>query len=248
MVDDSREDKNSILRPSVFVAYIVFVSFMHEYAFWGKFHIQLLEHIGLADLPKLAVWPLLATASLILFVSAITTITLVTDKPPTPSTVLPAIKFAVVHSKLVGSLLLICGVALFFVDKGARFWVIDATLLALGISVLLDFSRLFWIYKIPWRAEFTYAVILVPCLAFCAGNHRAAALLDGSEYDEAQFSSSDSDSLRYLGRAGDYVFFWNPSTSRTELRRLESIQPLMLRHVDTTWTGAVGGATSQKCN
>src|ERR1700694_4455900 len=46
--------------------FVVFVAFAHEYAYWGEFHIQFLEHVGLADLPKLAMWPIIATAAALL--------------------------------------------------------------------------------------------------------------------------------------------------------------------------------------
>jgi hypothetical protein len=64
--------------------------------------------------------------------------------------------------------------------------------------------------------------------AFGIGRHEAYGILSGDACLQVAFKGSTSDALRYIGRAGDYVFIWNPEAHQTEIERLEDITPLKL--------------------
>jgi hypothetical protein len=107
--------------------------------------------------------------------------------------------------------------------------------IAVGVDTLLARVGI----KLPFYFD-PFLVLLLPCLAFGIGNSEALKIIDGTNYIEARFVNSGP-ALKYLGRAGDYVFFWNSYDLDTEIHRLDSIQPLNLRQIRTALTAPQAG-------
>lgn len=102
----AEEGAPSYLPKTVFVLYLFVVSLAHEYGYWSNFHIQLLEHIGLSDLPKLAVWPILGGGGVLLVSSLLMQAHLATTDPSPPSFVAKTVPYVRRNVSWVGPLLL----------------------------------------------------------------------------------------------------------------------------------------------
>jgi hypothetical protein len=105
-------------------------------------------------------------------------------------------------------------------------WLLAPFLIACGIwlaNIEVPLQRVG--IRIP--SEFALVVVFLPFLTLAVGHSEALKIINGHDYFEARFLNSGTD-LRYLGRAGDYVFFWNSDDKDTEIFRLDSIQPLTI--------------------
>jgi hypothetical protein len=210
--------------------FVVLVSFAHEYGYWGEFHIHFLEHIGFADLPKLAAWPVVATAGAYLLGSAIGMMVSSRQLPPGGGANTPTGIILNRYRKPIGLTMIVLGLCSYSVIRISEYlWVFGPLLIAYGLWIAVDIGSLFNQIGITLRHPLDLLVVFLPCLAFGVGHAEALKIVDGTTYVEARFMNSGP-ALRYLGRAGDYVFFWNSYDLDTEIHRLESIQPLTLQY------------------
>lgn len=217
-------------RHTYIVFYVILLAFAHEYAYWSAFNVHLLEHIGLADLPKLAVWPIVATAGVLVIGPGISMLVGSRILPPGAgahtSVGIKLEKFR----KPIGLLLILSGLLLSSVDVlSEEVWMVWPALFTSGVWIGIDVQALFERLGIKLRYPLDFFIVFLPCLALAMGHSEALKIVNGHEYIEAHFQNSGT-TLRYLGRAGDYVFFWDSNDKDTEIYRLDSIQPLTLIH------------------
>jgi hypothetical protein len=222
------------IKHTYIVFYVVLLAFAHGYGYWSTFHVNLLEHIGLADLPKLAVWPIVATAGAYLVGPVVTMLIGSRHLPPGGGATTRAGIFLNRHRKLIGTLLIAGGLALSAVEVVSEYlWILCPLLFANGFWIAIDIEGFLKRINIDLRYPFDLLCVLLPCLALSVGYSESLKIKNGHEYLDARFENSGP-SLRYLGRAGDFVFFWNSCDLDTEIRKLDSIQPLNLRYVRHT--------------
>jgi hypothetical protein len=219
------------IRRTFIVVYVTLVSIAHEYGYWSSFHINILEHVGLADLPKLAVWPIVATAGASIVWSIVTFAAFRPIFPPGGGVNTRAGQFLNKIRVPVGLALFIWGVWSFSLMKeNYLWWVFGPALVSNGLVIAVDVIAICALLGANLPVFGDFFVIFLPCLAFGVGHYDASNIINGRNYIEARFKDSGPLPLRYLGRASDYVFFWHADTKETEIRRLEEIQPLFLQH------------------
>jgi hypothetical protein len=214
------------------VVYMVAAAFAHEFGYWRNFNIQILEHIGLADLPKLALWPFVATAGIAFIGVLLGQIAGRDLYPPGGGVNTPVGKFLNRTRAPFGLAFLLFGISSFyFLPNPGDWWLVGPFLIACGVTIAID-TEVMWA-RLGWRVpeRLTLLAIFVLCAAFGTGQNRASSVIDGVDYLEARLMDSAPQPVRYLGRAGDYVFFWNPATKATEIYSLGAIQPLRLQRV-----------------
>jgi hypothetical protein len=219
------------VRRTFIVVYVTLVSIAHEYGYWSSFHINFLEHVGLADLPKLAVWPIGATAGASIVWSIVAFTTFRPIFPPGGGVNTRAGIFLNKIRMPVGLALFVWGVLSFSLMKESYlWWVFGPALIANGLVIAVDLVAICARLGANLPVYGDFFIVFLPCLAFGVGNYDASNIINGRNYVEARFKDSGPFPLRYLGRASDYVFFWNADAKETEIRQLEAIQPLFLQH------------------
>jgi hypothetical protein len=211
-VSEPTQNDGLSIKHTYMAFFVVFVAFAHEYGYWSEFHIHLLEHIGLADLPKLAVWPVVATAGAYVLGSIIG---LVTSKPsvysPGSGANAPTGTVLNRYRRPIGLFLVTCGLLSYSVLwVSENVWAVGPLLITFGLLIAVDIPPL--MERIGIKLSFSIALMLVflPCLAFGIGHSEALKIIDGTNYVGARFMNSGP-ALRYLGRAGDYVSFGIPT-------------------------------------
>jgi hypothetical protein len=206
------------------------IALAHEYAFWNPFGINVLEHVGFADLPRLAIWPIIAiSAGLVgsLIISAFAGITLAVHAEPEKEHTGPetAVERRLKRLKPgIALLLFIVGMIVLPLDFSAA-WFFGTVVLTSASWMAFNLHRRF---EDELPRDLTVLWVLFFSMAFGIGRHEAYGILSGDACLQVAFKGSTSNALRYIGRAGDYVFIWDPEAHRTEIERLEDITPLNL--------------------
>src|SRR5450759_5061245 len=163
--------------------YGIFVSFAHEYGYWRNFHIQFLEHVGLADLPKLAVWPVVAAAGALIIGSILAMATVRPIFPPGGGVHSPVGVVLNRHRVLIGLPLFLFGCLSFWLMKNnANWWVVGPAPIAWGLAIIFDINALSASVGITLPVYFDFIIIFLPCFAFGVGHRDALNIINGTDY------------------------------------------------------------------
>jgi hypothetical protein len=205
----------------------------NQYGFWRVFNVAIFEHIGISDIPRLAMWPLIsgfAGVALGCFIAY-------WAPPPPPSAGAPAF-VSVVFGKFripLGLGLLLLGFTAAIVVP-PRFSAYLAPLcLSMGLSTLMVRDVDIPLFKVRISPIIASTSILLLGFAYGQGVARAVDIRDAREYVQASFATQPSNSLRYLGRAGDNVFLYDPNARAAVLYEIKSVEPLTLTAVYTPY-------------
>ncbi len=209
---------------------VISILFAHEYAFWNPFGVNILEHVGFADLPRLAVWPIIAISAgligslLLAGLSAVVwpTFARLEKQSAGPETI--AERLLKRLQPPIALLLFLFGFVVLPLNFNAA-WLLGTLAVAIASWMAFNLNRQLD-HALPRDVVVLWVFFF--CMAFGIGRHEAYGILSGDACLEAAFEGSTSNTLRYIGRAGDYLFLWDAEAHRTEIERLEDIAPLRL--------------------
>jgi hypothetical protein len=221
------------------IVYALMIAFAHEYSYWSAFNVQILEHIGITDLPKLALWPIIATGGIALLSMLFGHLLARPLFPPGGGANTP-VGVALRRFRIPISIpFFVAGIgSLYWLPDPERWWLIGPSLITAGCIVAIDFLSFWDRLGCVVPHEITGTAIFVLCISFGIGKSQAIDILKGTNYLEAQLAAPDREGLRYLGRAGEYVLLWDATDQVTIVRSLESMQQLRLKHVTSRDNGA----------
>jgi hypothetical protein len=201
----------------------------NNYGYWRIFHVAILEHIGVSDLPRLAAWPLIAAFSSVVLGALIQTVIFEAGPPRANSAPGFAAQMLLRLRDLVGLLALILGGLLAFFAE--PFIAASTAPFFFGVAVFA-FVRapLQMIPGLKATVSPTVLGLTVVILGIAYGKGTVAALdiAYGNRYLHATFKGQPTDSLRYLGRVGEHVFLYDPKLRSTNLYALKDVEPLAL--------------------
>jgi hypothetical protein len=204
----------------------------NQYGFWRIFHIAILEHIGITDMPRLAVWPLIsALYSIVIgtvFGAAVQPPRKAGAKLPDPN---PLARLVLKHRFWIGVVLIVIGyLAAVFAEP--RFAAgVAPSLLSLGLAASVTRDVQIPEIKTVVTPSVLFWTVFVLGIAYGNGVVTAMDIRDGRSYLAATFPNQPQDPLRYLARVGDHVFFYNPTKRAASLYELKDVEPLTLTPV-----------------
>lgn len=210
----------------------------YSFGYWGYFHVDPLQFVGLSDLPKLAVYPLLV----IVFTTALSAIflqvTLAPMFPPGAGRDTPAGRVGMKYWRaLVAAIILLLVAAIWWLTEPWNWFV--ACMLAPLLSVLLTHIP-FFVALLPnlgLRQVVLLHLVLLPCLAFTSGRVNAISASVGKPYffvDVARsgsaLKSSFAEPIVFLGRLGEtYIYLEQKSGSIGFIKAKDDAQLILKR-------------------
>jgi hypothetical protein len=209
-------------------------SITNQYGFWHIFHIAILEHIGITDVPRLAVWPLISLS--ISMIAAIAGMIISPRRRIAASDGTPTAlgKFLLKYRFWIGLAFLFAGEVVAFLSDAKLAANVAPLLFAAGFFICVDHD-----IQIPAiRMVITPSVLAltVAVLGISYGNGVVAAvdIRDGEKFLRANFPHQPNDSLRYLARVGEHVFFYDPTKRAATLYELKNVEPLSLTAISSS--------------
>jgi hypothetical protein len=230
---DKIDSKSKWLPPgsSVLVLIVIVPSLANQFGFWRIFHVAILEHIGIADIPRLATWSLIS-ALLGFAIGVIAGPLLLSPRAGQQQrtrTISKRVRFWV---SIQGFAMMVFGVIAAFTAPPEIAGGSAAVLIGGGIGLAFTHP-----VKLPF-VDFEMAPLLISWavmivgIAYGSGTLNAIRIRDGKEYLLASFPHKPQSELRYLARAGDHVFLYDPAAHATILYELKDVEPLTLTAVN----------------
>lgn len=234
--------------------YFLTVGVLHLWGYWPTFGINILEYLALTDIIKVTAYPIAFTL-IFLAISAYAGDRLA----KWPIAKLDAeLEVAYTHSERTGLpieirkfrkklnriktlirvailALGISGVAL-LVAGSMYAWVFLPPVATWVVSKLLLKSKLAekWGLNNDGRRILCFALAGIAAYSYSFGAMMSQSIVDGTRYRYviSDFPGNNLKSklqLRYVGHAGDYLFFYDPSRKATVISKLENEKPLILK-------------------
>lgn len=201
----------------------------NNYGYWRVFHVAILEHIGVSDLPRLAAWPLIAAFSSVGLGLFIQTVLLDAGPPRARSEPGFVAQMMLRLRDLVGFLALIAGGLLAFYALPVIAATVAPIFVGIGVVALVRAP----VQILPGLNAKVSPIVLslaviVLGIAYGKGTVTALDIRDGNHYLRVAFKGQPNDSLRFLGRVGEHVFLYDPRLQSTNLYALKDVEPLAL--------------------
>jgi hypothetical protein len=220
--------------------YYVSVGTLYLWGYWSSFGVNILEYLSVSDIIKVTAYPITSSFILFLIGALLGEITSNPTKVQPEGTDSRLGTWLRKHTKLVTILYgtLIAVLVLFGPDAK---WYVVATLVAVPVTIFVK-SRGFFstIQNESIRTLIVFTMAAAPVFSFGVGRTTAEKISQGREFSyvisgvghlEATSPVPAESRLRFLGHAGDYMFFLLPSTRALLLVKVDSGQEIMLGHL-----------------
>ena len=217
-------------------AYSIAVSALYLWGFWGPFGINILEHLGLADVVKVAAWPVGSVFFFALLGMVLGQISPVARLPEGGGQHTRFGRWLNKHVRAIAAVFAVAAVLMVFFAP-PRTWpliaLITGGILSHPLNSYPPFVRL--IPNDGIRSVLSFAIAVLPAFAYGEGRANADSVRFGEKYLFVQAGSegvpSTGDpktSLRYVGYAGSTFFLWDPTTSSLTLIPSSTVKSLKL--------------------
>jgi hypothetical protein len=202
--------------------YFISVGVLYLWGYWGRFNINIMEYLGLADIIKLAAYPI-ASAFLFFIVGTIIGDLLARRQRNTPDSGRGAsVKRFPLRS---ATIILLVGAALALVLMPKHRWQMIASLVAIPFCILAD-RRNALIGILPSeraRSVVIYLLAVLPIWAYGHGRLEATKIIEGTEYNYLASHSIAGMSLgdpthvknraKYVGLVNSHLFLLLPEAT-----------------------------------
>ena len=219
------------------------VGVLYLWGYWSTFNVNILEYLSLVDVIRLTAYPI-ASAFAFMAIGAV-----FGEIFFGPGALLPGggrntktVKFL----RKIAPLLIILYVSvtvIFVLFDIPNKWLVLPVLLAPPLALFAK-RRDFLVGIIPYdslRTIVIYLLAVLPTFAYGQGRLRAADIVDGRKFDyvlstidEVSIAADASpvQKVRYLGHAGDFLFYLNPVTTVLVITKFQEDKSLLLKHFD----------------
>lgn len=249
--------------------YFITVGVLFLWGYWPTFGINILEFLDLADILKVTAYPI---AVLVLTSGAGAAIAHLASPPPEPTNsrqgqpsnrsianhptrrfLYPAFDFLDSYPKTL-KVIFVLALAILFLGDWRYSWAVIPGTLSIPLALLLADQKIVCdTFKNSRVRSMMSLLIPVICIgAYGLGKIQSANVINGHAYIYATseikghpFKSVDF-ALRYIGHAGDHIFFFNPTDKTTLIVKLEDDTPLALKILRTKMASVLQSTTSKK--
>jgi len=237
--------------------YLITVGVLYLWGYWGRFDINILEYIGLADVVKLSLYPI---ASVFLGVVIGTTIGMFAwgsgnELPPGlgPETRVGGFLFR--HKNRIIYLYVIATVSVWLFGSEVKWHVIP--LLAVLPVYVLSLRCSFFSEIIPnskTRSLLVCFFAILPLYSYSQGNIDALGVINGYRCKyvvsgkipglEIPYGQGDSNRIKYVGYMNTYLFLLMPDNKTLLIVQFEEVEGFQLRSERVLFWPALKSAVS----
>lgn len=225
--------------------YFVSVGVLHLWGYWTTFSINILEFLGLADIIKLTAYPvataLMATALGAVLGTVASHTQAARNSQPNERSLSVRVFLAIRKHRVAVFTAYIAVTVLFAFFAPAWKWLVLPVLLA---SPLVPYLAAHPITErvlpnLHVRVSVVLCIMAMLPTAYGTGRLSAEKILSGERFYyvvsivegvNADSNMLETERLRYLGHAGDFVFFKDPKGSTTVITKIESGKSLILKY------------------
>ncbi len=235
--------------------YFITLGTLYLWGYWSTFNVNILEYLSLADVVKATAYPI-ASAAIFLLLGVASGAVLATADPrlfPTGGGRDSNVgKFLFKYSRLAAPLY-VSGLVLVIQFGPDVKWQALPLLIALP-AYAFAIVKGFLIDVIPHTVVRLVVLLLIPLLpplAFGHGKVQSGAIAKGSKYEfvastiegvNIAHDAKPAQRLRYLGHAGDFLFFIDPRSKAVVITRFDSTKSLVLVPFPSAATDAAPAA------
>jgi len=225
--------------------YAVAAGTLYLWGYWSKFHVNILEYIGLLELATAAAFPLLSASVGVVVGIILGQFFRMENMPAGGGKESTFGRFLNRQAKLLLFIYLAIVLVGFSLvgTADARAFVVPLALSPLIIFSISQRDFLSDVIGDPNTRTIVISILtLILCSAFGQGRNRAADIVSGRSYFAIESESlvhlsskyvGQAGEFKYLGHAGDYVFALEPNSSLLIIRA-ETIPSLVLLYRTTT--------------
>lgn len=224
--------------------YFVTVGALYLWGYWSPFGVNILEYLNLTDIVKSTAYPIASAFGFLALGVILSDLTGGKRTFPVGGGSNTSIGRTLRKNKPLLLMLYIAGSLAVLVFGPIEKWQMVLPIL-LGIPIALYASeRNFLAHHIPeesTRSVCLFLLAILPFFAFGHGHLKAHAILEGKIFDyvlspidnaPVTLEAEPSQRIRFIGHAGDFLFFWEPKKSLLVISKLEKGKTLMLGHFE----------------
>ncbi len=211
--------------------YAFAISLAYLFGYWSTFDINILEYVSFADVIKLSLYPLVASLLFSVFGMIYGSLK--------PGSVKEAKRESGKNTRACILLLILLGIILIALDR-YNLWFIGAYVFFLLLINLIykedvSIDELFPNYPQKVKSTIINILISLPLLAYASGKIDGKHIIIGykTRFVNASILKENKlltakEKLKFLGLAGDYIFFLSEDNARCFIIRAEEIPVLEL--------------------
>ena len=221
--------------------YFVTVAVLYLWGYWSAFNINILEYLTLADIVKSTAFPIASAFGLVTLGVAFGHLTMRDVPPPRDGRSWSKIRKVVCeypHQILAFYILITVAILIF----GPIYkWYVLPPLLAIPPYLLASKQEILSTIIVEQHDRSIVLMLLavLPTFAFGTGRMNAQYIIDGDRFDyvlspieqiQVPENAEPTKRLRFVGHAGDFLFFFEPVTSGLAISKTNNGQTLVLKH------------------
>ena len=220
--------------------YALCVGCVYLWGYWTPFNVNILEYVALADIAKAAALPVITLAASTAVGIIASDFLLGTALPPGGGRDTPT---GIWLNRKLRWIVPLYGISIAVLWSSGLTAKWDVLGWLIGMPCAVAAQRLGFLVNVVAdnrvRMCLTMLLFLTPPLAFSSARHQAVLVLSGVAFDYVLLPADGAvlptseiakTRTRYLGHAGEVVFFWEPDRSSLTVTKLDSTHPLSIAH------------------
>ncbi|WP_454863712.1 hypothetical protein [Pseudomonas hormoni] len=223
--------------------YFIAVGVLYLWGYWSTFTINILEYINLADIAKSTAYPIASTYVFFALGVVASEFVGVGRIFPTGGSPNTGISGTLRKYRFTFALIFILGTLAILTFGPIQKWLVVPGLFAIPIAIYMSETN-FLAPQIPAeriRSVFTYLLAALPFYAYGYGLMSANKIIHGEQFDyvlspidnfPVPLDAEPDQKIRFIGHAGDLLFFWEPKKSIVAITKFEEGKILLLKRFE----------------
>lgn len=223
--------------------YFVAVGVLYLWGFWSPFAINILEYINLADIAKSTAYPIVSTFVFFALGAVTNELAGVGRIFPTGGGANTAPGGTLRKYRTLFVLIFTSVMLAILIFGPIEKWLVLPGLFAIPIALYMSETN-FFTPLIPaerTRTVFIFLLAALPFYAYGNGLLSAHAIIYGTQFDytlspidnlSVPLDAEPDERIRFIGHAGDFLFFWEPKQSIVAITKFEEGKILLLKRFE----------------
>lgn len=220
--------------------YFVTVGVLYLWGYWSTFNLNILEYFSLADVVKATVFPIASAFTFVVLGAVIGELTFGQETKVQGSG--SGTKIGRFFRKLAPAIFVIYafGTAMLFLYGPTAKWLIIPFLIAPPLTI---FAKKYRLLAAIIPSESAHSVVLfllctLPTFSYGHGRMKAQEIVEGKKFEyvvsevaqiPVSLNIKPTERLRFLGHAGDFLFYFEPSEAQVVIEKIDDGKVLILK-------------------
>jgi hypothetical protein len=223
--------------------YFITVGVLYLWGYWSTFNVNILEYVGLADVIRLTAYPVTSAFVFMAIGAMLGEVFFGQDAVPAGGGRATRIGGLLRKCRPLLIVLYLAVTVAFTLGNIPNKWSVLPVLFAIPFYLFAK-QRSFLAALIPRdsaRSVVVFLFAVLPTFSYGQGRLQADAIVNGNKFeyllspiDQIAIAADASpvERIRYLGHAGDLLFFLNPARSVLIITKFQDGKALLLKHFD----------------